>query len=63
MNSVCVHCSKEFRPNPRVKNQKYCNNRECQRTRRARWRRHKMATDPDYLDNQKRHPIKSQDNK
>lgn len=50
----CVHCFKEFKPNPRVKNQKYCGDKLCQKARRARWRRHKMATDTDYQENQKR---------
>lgn len=54
MYSVCIHCSKEFKTNPRVKNQKYCNNKECQKARRASWQRQKMASDPDYRENKER---------
>lgn len=54
MNYVCIHCGKEFEPNPRVKNQKYCNNKECQKARRIRWYRGKIAHDQDYKDNQRR---------
>ncbi|GCC10055.1 hypothetical protein IPdc08_00075 [archaeon] len=51
---ICIHCGKEFSSNPRVKNQRYCGDRKCQTARRVRWYRGKMATDPDYRDNQKR---------
>ena len=50
----CIHCGKSFNSDPRVKNQKYCSDRDCQRARRARWYREKMAKDPDYRDNKKR---------
>lgn len=50
----CIHCFKEFKPNPRVKNQQYCGAKKCRRARRALWQRRKAATDPDYRDNQKR---------
>ena len=50
---VCIHCSKDFSPNPRVKNQRYCSDRSCQRARRARWQRKKMTKDPDYRQNQR----------
>lgn len=49
MNRIlCAHCGRDFLPNPRVKNQRYCNRPECQRLRKARWQRQKLATDPDY---------------
>ena len=51
MYYACIHCSKEFKPNPRVKNQRYCSEKSCQKARRARWQRQKMAADPDYKDN------------
>lgn len=54
MHKTCVNCSKKFKPNPRVKNQAYCNKEECQRARRAKRQKEKMAKDPDYKDNQKR---------
>lgn len=50
----CVHCGREFRRNPRVRNHEYCSHKECQKSRRARWQRQKMARDADYRDNQKR---------
>lgn len=53
-NYICIHCGKGFQPNPRVKNQRYCNGESCQRARRTRWQREKMAKDPDYKDNQRR---------
>jgi len=53
-NPTCLHCLRVFKPNPRVKRQKYCNNKPCQRARRALWQRQKMAGDPDYKDNKMR---------
>lgn len=50
----CIHCVREFKANPRVKNQKYCRDKKCQRARRASWQRRKLARDPDYQDNQRR---------
>jgi hypothetical protein len=52
--TTCVHCGRSFVPNPRVKNQKYCQDVKCQRARRARWYSEKMVKDPDYRDNQRR---------
>lgn len=52
--NVCAHCGREFTPNPRVKKQRYCPNKACQRARRAVWQRRKLAEDPDYQDNQRR---------
>jgi hypothetical protein len=43
-------CRRLFHPNPRVKNQRYCDKKGCQRARKARWQRHKMKDDPDYRD-------------
>lgn len=54
MDYICVHCGKSFIPNPRVKNQRYCSQRNCQKARRASWQRQKMATDPDYRENKER---------
>jgi len=41
-------CRRNFLPNPRVKNQRYCNRKDCQRVRKTLWQREKMANDPDY---------------
>jgi len=48
----CAHCDCLFDPNPRVKNQHYCSEKECQRARKRLWQRQKLATDPDYKANQ-----------
>jgi hypothetical protein len=50
---TCIHCGKNFIPNPRIKNQRYCSDIPCQRARRAKWAREKMAKDPDYRDNKR----------
>lgn len=50
---VCIHCGRSFDSNPRVKNQRYCSDRECRKARRARWQRQKMGNDPDYRGNQR----------
>ena len=62
----CAHvlCRRLFPLNPRVKNQRYCGRKDCQRARKNRWQRQKMAADQDYKDDQrdcqkewqKRHP-------
>jgi len=49
----CIHCGKSFSPNPRIRNQRYCTDSSCQKARRAKWSREKMASDPDYKDNKK----------
>jgi len=48
----CKFCRRTYLKNPRVKNQQYCNKADCQRARKRRWQRYKMATDPDYRQNQ-----------
>lgn len=49
----CAHCNRIFKPNPRVKEQRYCSHKPCQRARKTRWQKHKMKTDPDYQANQR----------
>jgi hypothetical protein len=44
------HCRRLFLPNPRVKNHRYCDKKDCQHARKARWQRQKMRDDPDYRD-------------
>lgn len=48
----CAHCRRVL-PRTRVRNQRYCKQNACQRARKARWQRQKMATDEDYQLNQK----------
>jgi len=49
----CAHCSCIFSPDPRVKNQRYCSKKECQRARKRLWQKEKLARDPDYRLNQR----------
>ncbi len=51
--SRCAHCRRRFVPNPRVKAQRFCSNKPCQKARKAKWQRDKMAADPDYQANQR----------
>jgi len=50
MNSVipCAHCGRPFAPGPRVKNQRYCGEKNCQRARKRKWQKEKLGNDPDY---------------
>ena len=50
---VCINCYEFFPPSPRHKNQKYCMKPACRRAKKAAWKRHKMATDPDFKLDQK----------
>ena len=52
MNRIrCAHCRRVFLPDPRVKNQRFCGKKPCQRARKTLWQRQKMASDPDYQAN------------
>jgi hypothetical protein len=50
---ICLACGGSFEPCKRVKNQKYCSKPECQRERKRRWEREKLADDPAYLENRR----------
>jgi hypothetical protein len=50
---VCINCYEFFPPSPRHKTQKYCMKPACRRAKKAAWKRHKMATDPDFKLDQK----------
>jgi len=39
--------------NPRVKNQKYCNRKACQRVRKNKWKQSKITSDQDYKNDQR----------
>ena len=45
-------CRCLFIPNPRIKNQRYCNRKDCQCVRKKLWQRRKMKNDSDYKKNQ-----------
>jgi len=49
----CVNCGCQLTGPFRNPNQKYCSAKACQRVRKNRWQRHKMATDADYRANQR----------
>lgn len=49
----CAHCGCLFEPNPRIKNQRYCRKKECQRARKSLWQKRKLADDPAYRGNQR----------
>ena len=46
-------CRCFFIPNPRIKNQRYCKRKDCQRVRKRLWQRRKMKNDLDYTKNQR----------
>ena len=52
MLRICLNCRSPFRPHPKVPNQKFCSQRECQRARRTIWQRQKRQRDDDYKANQ-----------
>jgi hypothetical protein len=47
------HCRRIFDRDPRVKNQRYCGEKDCQRTRKRKWQKEKLAADPEYKANQR----------
>ena len=49
----CAHGRCRLLPDPRVKHQRCCSAKPCQRARKAQWQRIKLATDPDYQANQR----------
>ena len=49
----CANCGRMVTANPRVKNQKYCNRKACQRVRKNKWKQSKIASDPDYKNDQR----------
>ncbi len=48
MEKTCVSCKKIFTPSPAVSNQQYCSNPKCQKMRKRKWQKEKLATDSDY---------------
>jgi len=52
MKRVCRCCGCWFIPRANVADQQYCSRRICQNGRRQRWRKQKLASDPDYKANQ-----------
>jgi hypothetical protein len=52
MEKRCPHCKRKFTPHPAVKQQRYCGSADCQRARKKSWQKEKLASDPDYRENQ-----------
>ena len=52
MEKSCLCCKKRFKPHPAVSHQEDCSDPECQKTRKRRWQKEKLANDSDYRANQ-----------
>ena len=52
MKRRCLCCGRLFTARSNVPNQQYCSCKRCQNARRQRWRKQKLANDPDYKANQ-----------
>ncbi len=49
---VCASCNRLFLLRPQSPTQTFCPDIDCQRERRRRWNKAKLASDPDYRANQ-----------
>jgi hypothetical protein len=45
MNRICIFCGRSFEPYPTVPNQQYCSRPQCQKARRRKWQKEKLATE------------------
>ena len=52
MEKACECCKRRFIPHPAVRHQEYCSDPECQKTRKRKWQKEKLASDSDYQANQ-----------
>jgi hypothetical protein len=52
MEKMCACCKRIFIPRPTVHNQQYCSDSECQKMRKRKWQKEKLANDREYRDNQ-----------
>ena len=52
MEKRCLCCRRPIIAHPAVANQRYCGNPECQKARKRKWQKEKLARDPDYRANQ-----------
>jgi hypothetical protein len=53
MEKTCVYCKRRFiAVHAKLCNQQYCSRRECQRARKRKWQREKLARDIAYRENQ-----------
>ena len=53
MRRRCKHCQKLFTPCLHVPDQEYCSAEDCQRARKRKWQKEKLASDSDYRAAQK----------
>ena len=52
MEKTCLCCKNPFYPHPAVRDQRYCSEPGCQKTRKRKWQKEKLANDSDYRANQ-----------
>lgn len=52
IEKTCPHCGRKFLAHPAVLNQRYCGDAECQKARKRKWQKERLAQDPDYRENQ-----------
>jgi hypothetical protein len=52
MEKTCLCCKELFHPHPAVHDQQYCGDPECQKVRKRKWQKEKLAKDSDYRANQ-----------
>ncbi len=52
MEKSCLHCQKRFIAHPAVRDQRYCSDPQCQKARKRKWQKEKLARDSDYRGNQ-----------
>ena len=52
MEKTCLWCKKLFHPHPAVHDQRYCSERGCQKARKRKWQKEKLAKDSGYRANQ-----------
>ena len=50
----CAACRKQFTPSAHVPEQRFCQDKRCQRERRRRWQKTKRRADADYRENERR---------
>ncbi len=52
MEKTCLCCKRRFMPHPAVRDQQYCGDPGCQKARKRKWQKEKLARDSDYRANQ-----------
>jgi hypothetical protein len=52
MEKTCLCCKRRFKAHPAVRDQRYCSDPDCQKARKRKWQKEKLARDSDYRANQ-----------